>query len=233
MSRWLVRGIFRAGVLVAALALPLVAGASRNAVVPVGPDLADFGWETHTFDGIPPTSFTGTSDGVIAVKADHSASVLYRRLDDLDDGRFLAWDWQVVDGLPATDLTRADGDDRVLAVHIWFRPRDGDVGMMARLAAALGDVPPGRVLTYVWGGDRERGTMFENPHNPENGRMIVLRPSAAPTGEWMMERVDLVADYERAFGEPATLPAAIAVSGDADDLMEMSFGLIRGIRFIS
>ena len=229
------RAVRRAALLLALAALtwPGAGRAVENARVPIGPDLGGLGWQAHTFDGIPPTVFSATATGTLQVRADHSASVLYRRLDDvgIDRAGVLAWEWQVVEGLPASDLSLPDGDDRPLAVHVWFHPADGEnVGMLARLGAAFGK-PPGKVLTYVWGGDRTPGSMFVNPHNRESGRMIILRRADAHTGEWLSERVDLAADYARAFGGMATKPAAIAVSGDADDLARMSLALLRNLRF--
>lgn len=230
------RAALLAGTLALALMLPTAGRASECAKLPIGPGLAALGWQTHTFDGIPPTVFRGTAEGTIEVRADRSAAVLYRRLDDVLDGvgvegvPVLAWEWQVIDGLPATDLGRPDGDDRPLAVHVWFHPKDGEAGMLARLSAAFG-MPPGKVLTYVWGGDRAPGSMFVNPHNREQGRMIALRRADARTGEWFGERVDLAADYARAFDATVTKPAAIAVSGDADDLAAMSQARIRNLRF--
>lgn len=218
---------------VAALTRPLAGHAVEDVQVPIGPDLDALGWEAHTFDGIPPTVFSATAAGTLQVRADHSASVLYRRLDDvgIDGADVLAWEWQVVEGLPASDLSLPDGDDRPLAVHVWFYPEEGDdVGMLERLGAAFG-LPPGKVLTYVWGGNRAPGSMFVNPHNREKGRMITLRAADARTGAWFSERVDLAADYARAFGGMATKPAAIAVSGDADDLASMSLALLRNLRF--
>jgi hypothetical protein len=218
---------------VAALTWPLAGRPVENVQIPIGPDLGGLGWQVHAFDGIPPTVFSATATGTLQVRADHSASVLYRRLDDvgIDGGRVLTWEWQVVEGLPASDLSLPDGEDRPLAVHVWFYPADGDgVGMLERLGAAFGK-PPGKVLTYVWGGDRAPGSMFVNPHNRESGRMITLRRAGARTGEWFRERVDLAADYARAFGGMATKPAAIAVSADADDLASMSLALLRNLRF--
>lgn len=224
----------RLGLALALLAAPFPAARALLPLqVPIGPDLAKLGWQSLTFDGIPATGYTGSKDGVLEVRADRSASVLYRPLTDVDlaGAHVLQWDWQVVDGLPPTDLEKRGGDDRALALHVWFYPRDGDAGLMARLGAAVTGMPPGRMLTYVWGGEQPVGSMFANPHNPEKGRMIVLRGSSAPLGTWLHERIDLAGDYAHAFGGPAPKPAVIAVSGDSDDLGRVSLGRVRGLHF--
>ncbi len=211
------------GVLIAATA---VAGIVAR-TLPISPDLTSSGWKVLAFDGIPATHFNGTDDGVLEVRSDRSSSVLYRPIDDGPKmPRELSWSWQVVDGLPATDLSKTDGDDRVLAIHIGF----AETGLVSRLKGMVSPFAQGRVLTYVWGGARE--TSFPHPHLPKNGYMIIRRTAEAPSGRWFEETVDLTADYKRAFGETPPPIAFIGISGDADDLASMCFGKIKDIRFM-
>ena len=194
--------------------------------VPIAIDLTSGGWKVLAFDGIPQTQFTGTADGVLEVRADRSSSVLYRAIEDGPKipGE-LSWSWQVVDALPATDLSKTDGDDRVLALHIGF----ADDSFMSRLKGAMSPFARGRVLTYVWGGAREAS--FPHPHLPETGFMIIRRTAEAPNDTWFQENVDLAADYKHAFGEAPPPVAFIGVSGDADDIASTCFGKIKDIQF--
>ena len=129
--------IMRQNVLIAALSIYLIVATSVIAaprVVPITPDLTANGWKVLAFDGIPATQFTGTADGTLEVRADRSSSVLYRVVDDGPSmpGK-LSWSWQVIDALPATDLSKTDGDDRVLALHIGF----ADDSFLSRLKGAM------------------------------------------------------------------------------------------------
>ncbi len=192
--------------------------------VPVGPSLDAAGWEMLSFDGISETAFRATPDGAVEVSADKSSSVLYLKIaDEPVPATRLSWQWQVTDPLPATDLTRTDGDDRVLSIYIAF----SDGSMASRLKAMISPLAAGNVLNYVWGGDRELD--IAHPHFPDSGRLIVRRTVDAPVGEWLTESADLAADYQRAFGEPAPGVAYIGLSGDSDDLGVISRGLIRDI----
>ncbi|MGJ3260487.1 MAG: DUF3047 domain-containing protein [Rhodospirillales bacterium] len=194
--------------------------------VPVGPPLDAAGWEMLGFEGIPETAFRATEDGAVEVKADKSSSVLYLKLVGAPvPASRLSWQWQVTDALPATDLTRTDGDDRVLSVYVAF----SDGSMASRLKAMISPLAAGNVLNYVWGGDRVMD--IPHPHFPDSGRLIVRRTADTPTGEWFIETADLAADYRRAFGEPPPGVAYIGLSGDSDDLGTRSRGLIRDLRF--
>jgi len=208
------------------LAAALLAGASFAAVqaIPVGPKLSDLGWKELTFRDIPATSFAGRDDGVLEIRADKSSSVLYHGANETARrASTLSWSWQVVDGIPATDLSVRDGDDRNLSVHVAF----AEPGLINSFLGLFSPFAGGRALTYVWGG--EAVANFAHPHLPEDAWIFVLRPASAPTGEWFNEEVDLKADFERAFGEAAPPVAAIGVSSDADALGLKTYGLIRNL----
>lgn len=203
-------------------------GAQANTIdtMPVGPDLSALGWEMLEFDGIMPSMFAGTADGIIEVRSDRGSSVLYRQVaDDPVLAQRLTWDWRVIEGLPATNLRQTDGDDRVLAVHVVFAEDD----MMSRIKGAFNPFARGRVITYVWGDDEK--AEFPHPHLPDQGFMIIRKTSDDPMREWFTETIDLKADYERAFGRVLPPVAYVAISGDADDLNAVSHGQIRNIRF--
>lgn len=199
--------------------------AASDTVLPVGPDLDALGWEMLTFDDIPPTMFTGNSDGVIEVQSDSGSSVLYRSVaDEPIKVKTLSWSWKVVDGLPATDLMQTDGDDRVLAVHVVFAEDD----FMSRVKGAFNPFARGRVITYVWGNDEI--AEFPHPHLPDQGFMVIKRTADAPLSQWFNETINLEADYMRAFGNEFPPVAYVAISGDADDLNAKSLGLVKDIR---
>lgn len=208
-----------------ALCFILAAGSASAQQLPIGQNLAADGWKILAFDGIPMSHFEGTADGVLEVRSTKSSSVLYRAVDGNPKAATLSWSWQVVNALPATDLTRKEGDDRVLAMHVVF----ADDGFLARLKGMASPFARGHVLTYVWGGSSVAA--FRHPHLPDKGWMIVRRPASTPSGVWLDESVDLDADYRRAFGEAPPPVAYIGVSGDSDALATSCFGKVRNIRF--
>ncbi|MEX0694391.1 MAG: DUF3047 domain-containing protein [Rhodospirillales bacterium] len=214
--------LFRSALVAATLTLG--GHANADAALPIRPDLNPGGWEMLRFKGVPETTFLAAPDGAMDVRADKSSSVLYLKIaDDPVAATRLSWDWQVIDALPATDLTKTDGDDRMLSIYVAF----SDGSMASKLKAMISPLAAGNVLNYVWGGVAKLD--IPHPHFPDSGRLIVKRTIAAPTGRWLSETVDLEADYRRAFGVPPPGIAYIGISGDADDLARVSRGLIRNI----
>ncbi len=199
---------------------------SGNAVadtpLPIIPDLNPAGWDMLSFKGIPETTFLAATDDAMEIAADKSSSVLYLKIaDEPVHATRMRWDWQVIDALAATDLSKTDGDDRMLSIYVAFT----DGSMTSKLKAMVSPLAAGNVLNYVWGGAAELN--IAHPHFPDSGRLIVKQTAAAPTETWKSESVDLAADYKAAFGTPPPGIAYIGISGDSDDTAALSRGLIR------
>ena len=200
-------------------------------------ELEKAGWKIWTLDGKKATRFTRRDDGAIKIVADRSFAMLFRRIaNDQDRAHQMVWRWRVDETMQPTDQSRKGGDDRPIAVHLWFDDDPNTSSLWRRLkrtvARHLLGVPlPGRAITYVWGGLRERGNRIASPHAESDWAMIILRPGSTPTGRWFHERVDFVADFEKAFGQPPTAPMYIALSADSDDTASRSVALISDIAF--
>lgn len=138
--------------------------------------------------------------------------------------------------MPPTDITVKGGDDRPVAVHVWFEdPPEGRSFFAAIRASVLegifGIPVSGRVLTYVWGGKGKPGDAQRNPHIGDDSWMIVRRVQGARQGQWVEERVDLAADFERGFGEAPPPARIIAIAADSEDTHTASTAFVRDIRF--
>lgn len=150
----------------------------------------------------------------LQVRSDGTVSLLWRAVPEGQRGATsAAWTWTVAESVPATDLSRKGGDDRNLAVYFaWTDARTAANANPDRATALLRD-PATRVIVYVWGDDAPRGTLQDSPYLP-GLRTIVLRP--AGTGQHS-ERVDLAADYARAFGGSPGVLVGVGISADSDD----------------
>ena len=62
---------------------------------------------------------------------------------------------------------------------------------------------------------------------------MVLRSAASPTGEWLEEQVDLVADYRAAFGEAPPDPSQIAIQADTDNTDSTSRAQVADLAFVA
>jgi len=165
--------------------------------------------------------------GALDMVSDASVSLLYRAVpESFWQVSSASWSWQVSQTVPPTDLALKGGDDRNLAMYFVFLPQaEAERARGARVTRLLShdDV---RVLVYVWGGDHAPGAFLDSPYLGPRGKTVVLRP--AGTGE-ARERVDLAADFARAFGGERTALVGLAVSGDSDDTNTRITGRISGL----
>jgi hypothetical protein len=204
---------------------------------PSDPVLKEKGWELLTFEKKKPNLFQHAGDETVRIVSENAVSLLYRKVDlDLAQTPNLTWSWKVDQAVSPTDLSVKGKDDRSVALYISFPFDKERAGFWEKFIRSLvvafkGEDTPGRVLTYVWGGDVERGQIIESPYLKSAGGMIILRGARDETGVWYDETVNIAEDYERIFGVPANQPYQIAISADTDDTKEKSDALVRNIRF--
>ncbi len=213
----------------------LAAGTANAQPLSTPPDLAAAGWKTYKFGDGDPARFIGHEDGRLEVYTYSSTSMLFREFTaDDDPGEKVHWRWRVDQATPATDLSRKGGDDRSLAVHIWFPESKGHgPGLFTRigrgLARSFGAPVPGNAITYVWGGEQAPGTVLPNPYF-KDGVIIVLEDNDAPLKTWRDVEINWRADFTNAFGWTPPNPSLIAISADSDDTASQSQGFITDIR---
>ena len=153
--------------------------------------------------------------GSVGVTSDGTVSMLWTQMPPSDGAtRSASWSWSVTQSVVPTALNQRGGDDRNLSLYFVFMPPEiAEANRSAGIRKLL-SIEEARVLMYVWGGNHPRGSVVGSPYLGERGRTIALR--AAGTGSFT-ERVDLAADFARAFGGEVTELVGMALSSDSDD----------------
>lgn len=152
----------------------------------------------------------------LGMVSDGSVSIAWTRVgQDLWDAQGASWSWKVDQSVPPTDLGRKGGDDRNISLYFVFVPEDVAPELKgAGIRSLLGNKDV-RVIQYAWGGNHRRGQVIPSPYAPP-GQGVTIALRQAGTGS-NSERVDLSADYARAFGGEKGALIGLAVSGDSDD----------------
>ncbi len=190
-------------------------------------------WKLLELPGKSAPHFFAKPDEVLEVSSDSAVGFLYREIDSSPDkDAVLRWRWTVQRTIAATDQAANGGDDRPLAVHLWFDD-DESGSLFGFLGRMLGYPKVGHLITYVWGGTRGQNTIVPNPHY-EKGAIIILQNADSEIGRWYDEARDISSDYSAAFGELPNLTALryMAISADTDDTRSTSTALISGLTIL-
>ncbi len=219
------------------LVFALLLIAAANGTLPS--NLAALGWEEIVFEGKEPNRYARCGENCIRIETRSSVSMIGRPVAiDLSKRPVLTWEWKTEKPVPLSDLTVKGQDDRAIALYVAF-PYDPETATFSeRLLRPLvevlrGDDTPGRALSYVWGGHGEPGDFYKSPYQRDSGTMIICRTRHDPVGEWISERRDVAADYERAFGTRAETVSHILLGADSDDVGTETLASIRNIDFVT
>ena len=223
---------FGAGPVAQAVAADETAIAPFSAAAPGDPPAA---WKFATLPNKVPTKYTIVDLGgarVLKVESDESYGNLVHALRmQVSDRSVLSWRWRVDKLLEAADIRTRAGDDSAakLCVFFGFDAAKLSFGERTKLAlgrASTGEDVPTETLCYVWDNKLPIDTGLVNAFT-KRIRFIVLQSGAAKLGQWVAQRRNLVADYQRMFGDESEgkVPEVTGVSVSADSDNTRGHGL--------
>lgn len=186
-------------------------------------------WKFATLPNKVPTRFSIVELGgakVLKVEAEDSYGNLVHPMHvQVGAGSMLSWRWRVDKLVDEADLKIRGGDDAPakLCVFFAFDAAKLPLGERTKLAlahASTGQDVPTQTLCYVWDNKLPVDTAMANAFT-KRIRMIVLQSGAGKLAQWVTQRRNVVADYQRMFADESEgkVPevVGIAVSADADN----------------
>ena len=182
--------------------------------VSAGPVSFSSGWKEQRLALFSSNDYSFGKD--LGIVSDGSVSIAWTRVGQADWATSNAlWNWRVDQSVPATSLAIKGGDDRNISLYFVFVPESTAPSLKsANIRSLLGNRDV-RIIQYAWGGNAKRGQVIPSPYGPKGqGVTIVLRQAGTGSHD---EKVDLMADYARAFGGSKGALVGLAVSGDSDD----------------
>lgn len=208
-------------------AAPLRSEVVRFSDSPAPADGLPAGWRLHVTRPDRPVTGYGLQriDDRLALHAVAESSTSGVRCDvdiDLDARPWLRWEWRV-DRI-AADATVADDDldDCPARVVLGFA---GDMGRLSLRDRLFGDQVelftgeplPFATLCYVWDGQAAPETVLPYARSSRI-RYLVVESGRDGTGRWQAYRRNVVADFQRVYGEPPGRLIGVGVLTDSDDL---------------
>lgn len=186
-------------------------------VVRLNPKVAPTHYQTRLWDGV----------AAVEARADASMSLLARPLDvDLSATPVLCWRWRVQRVLQSADISTRQGDDYAARVYVAFSVASEAMSLATRSKLALGralygEQVPDAALNYVWDNRSPIGTRRANAYT-ERTQMIVQRSGSELAGQWVVERVNVLADAVQTFGTEKLRAVLLAVAADTDNTGEQA-----------
>jgi len=195
-------------------------------------------WRELKFKNIENMTTYESKDGVLNTYSKASASgLIYRKSFNVSSHPFVSWRWKVDSVYEKGDGRTKKGDDYPLRIYIVFQYNPDTAGfakaMKYRAVKLLyGEYPPDSSLNYVWASRLDKNSMITSPYT-DRSKMVVLQTGTAEAGEWVTETVNILEDYEKAFGAPPPEKASIAVMNDSDNTGESSRAYLDYIKVFS
>ena len=177
-------------------------------------------------------------EGGIALQATADASASGLRFDtvaDLAEYPWLTWRWKVPALNAMADNTLAHREDSPARVIVLFEGGRDQLPESERinydLAKAIGgNELPYATIMYIWENQLPEGAVITH-HFSTRIKMIVAGSGTGNLGEWHEERVNLLEDYRRAFGEEPPRVRAVGIMSDSDNTGERTVAYFGDIRF--
>lgn len=171
------------------------------------------------------------SESYLKAESNASASaVLYKKEFNIYQYSRMRWRWKVENVYRNGNAKTKSGDDYPLRIYIVFKYDPEKAGFLEKLkynAAKLiyGEYPPHSSLNYIWANREHEETIITNAYT-EKAKMVLLQKGDANVGKWLIHDVNVLEDYEDAFGEKPPPIASIAIMNDSDNTGEKSISYL-------
>ena len=94
-----------------------------------------------------------------------------------------------------------------------------------------GAYPPHSSLSYVWANKDEPDKFLTSPFT-DKAKMVLLEKGAQKAGTWQEEEINILDDYQQAFGVKPPARARIAIMNDSDNTGESSVSYMDSIEIV-
>jgi hypothetical protein len=165
-----------------------------------------------------------------AVSSSSASGLIFKREYNIYKFPYIEWRWKVDNVYKKGDASSKAGDDYPIRVYVLFKydPEKSSLAERLRYNSArriYGQYPPHSSLNYIWANKDHDEYIITNPYS-EKTRMVLLQMGTSRVGKWMTERVHVLSDYRRAFGENPPPRASLAIMNDSDNTGEKSLSYI-------
>lgn len=185
------------------------------------------GWRLHVTRPDRPVTGYGLArlDDRTALHARSESATSGVRCDvdiDLAERPWLRWEWRVDQVAAGATVADDDFDDCPARLVLGFAGDNARLSLRDRLFADqvelfTGEPLPFATLCYVWDGQAASESVLPYARSSRI-RYLVVESGSGGLGQWRAYRRNMVADYQRVYGEPPGRLIGVGVLTDSDDL---------------
>jgi len=171
------------------------------------------------------------NDSFLKAESNASASgIIWLKEFNVYDYPKVRWRWKVTNVYAKGDETSKAGDDYPIRIYILFKfdPETASFGQRLKYGLAkkmYGAYPPHSSLNYIWA-NRSHAERFITNVFADEAKMVLLEAGQDKAGRWVEEEIDILADYQKAFGTRPPAIAGIAIMNDSDNTGERSISFV-------
>jgi len=183
------------------------------------------------------SQYTIEKDGDMSyLRAESNASasgIIYKKEFNVYDYPKVRWRWKISNVYAKGNELSKSGDDYPIRIYVIFK-YDPDIAAFGQkikygLAKKIyGEYPPHSSLNYIWANKKHAERIITNAFVDE-AKMVLLEAGAEKVNRWVEEEIDILDDYQKAFGTKPPAIASIAIMNDSDNTGERSESFVEYI----
>ena len=192
-------------------------------------------WRPLTFPKISKHSTytieTDKDNAFLRAESNASASgIIYKKEFNVYDYPKVRWRWKISNVYAKGNELSKSGDDYPIRIYVIFK-YDPDIAAFGQkikygLAKKIyGEYPPHSSLNYIWANRKHAERIITNAFVDE-AKMVLLEAGAEKVNRWIEEEIDILDDYQKAFGTKPPAIASIAIMNDSDNTGERSVSYV-------
>lgn len=158
------------------------------------------GWQARGGSGEEVYRIGRGEEAFLAARSKGNAVAIAQEFKySLSDFPILSWEWRALKLPVKGDERTKETNDSAAAIYVifqgWLNPRN---------------------IKYVWSTTLAPGTLTESPYSSQT-KIVVLESGPAKLGQWVTEKVNVLEDYRRLFGQDLESVQAIGLMTDSDN----------------
>ena len=158
------------------------------------------GWKSRGGEGSEVYRVRSDHEPYLEADAKESAVTIAKEFEyDPTEYPYLSWQWRMIELPKGGDERYKKTGDSAAAIYVIFEGRFRP-----------------KSIKYVWSASLPRGTTTESPYNSKT-KIVVMQNQSSPMDEWVSEKVNVYADYQRLFDAETESVQAIGLMSDSDN----------------